>query len=221
MNKSTSAVESYPTRANATTHSPSLAASTFFSSASNLAVGAIAQSMTAAVTTLSAVIAGAAQSFNGIVSGQYMESARRERNLRWVQEFLDIAGLADGWNGAHSLAPSPKVLDNVLRVIASAQRGGGDFTLTPNDSGTVSIEWESSGGYALLEIGLLQYALTIDDVNGMPVFENGLYSELNVDRALARIDTNIFRTVKFAQSDSMLSPSLMTSIKPTFYARVA
>lgn len=163
----------------------------------------------------------AAGSLGYALAGQHGTFSRRGRNSGWIDEFLDAASLKDGWNGVGSLAPSEASLRAVLQI-AMAAEGRGGFTLTPNDSGTISLEWETSGGYALLEVGRSKYSLTIEPSSGSPYFDNGLFSPSVISTLLVRIGAAISGESPGLIDAARIAPTgLMTNVRPTFYVRSA
>lgn len=165
-------------------------------------------------------VSNAAGSLGSILSGQYSPFARRSRTA-WIEEFLEIASLKDGWNGVGSLAPSEESLRAALQT-AMAADGRGGFTLTPNDNGTISLEWEASGGYALLELGRSRYSISIEPSSGARYFDNGLFSSAVISSLLSRIGAGVFRETTGLIDAARIAPmGLMTSVHPTFYVRSA
>ncbi len=94
------------------------------------------------------------------------------------EELAHLSELEDGWAGPDSLAPTQQTVNHV-QVLLETHLSYLPFPdITPNENGTVSLEWFRDSGYVLLEVGLTKYGLIISNRKLGSVFRNGLVSEL-------------------------------------------
>lgn len=94
------------------------------------------------------------------------------------EELAHLSDIEDGWAGSDSLAPKAQTVENVRTLLETHLRYLPFPDITPNENGTVSLEWPRDPGYILLEIGLTKYGLTISKPESESIFRNGLVSEL-------------------------------------------
>lgn len=109
-------------------------------------------------------------------------------------QLVSIGMLGDGWNGHGSLAPSPESLESIGRLLTQLPAELSSPDLTPNDNGTISVEWENARGYVHLEVGATRYALTIAAARLAPRFYNGLTPALDADFVAERASSALFQT---------------------------
>lgn len=105
----------------------------------------------------------------------------------------DIARLEDNWDGAGSLAPTPNIVEAARRIIRVLSRYLPRPEITPNDNGTITMEWRELDDYASLEVGATTFAFMIQFDRHKTRFENGLLAELNESRALEIEDALFWR----------------------------
>ncbi|MGH1524215.1 hypothetical protein ACRAWC_09330 [Leifsonia sp. L25] len=109
-------------------------------------------------------------------------------------QFASIGALTDGWNGEGSLAPSTETLESVGRLIRQLPSELSSPEFTPNDNGTISIEWENTRGYVHLEVGTTRFAMTAAAAQFAPRFYNGSTAALDVDFVAERASGVLFQT---------------------------
>ena len=186
----------------------------------SLPLNDVTTAMASVLSDVSASLTTIGTSIGAALGGQYFQIASAARQQREAKELRELAALSDGWDGEGSLAPTKDILGTAAWVIARAQDEPGDFEVTPNDSGTISLEWENSRAYALLEIGRRKYSLTIDPAVGAPYFENGTAATLSLDTIFTHLNRALFGAQVFPTNNvqSNTSRPLISNVSRTFYA---
>lgn len=134
-------------------------------------------------------------------------------------ELAEVSELQDGWNGEGSLAPSHVVLANVVRVLSAMPVPLSTLDLTPNDNGTVSLEWETEFGYAFLEIGERKYGLTLSGVGHDPSFHNGAVEALvpqDLVGLIQRTVSGVRQVVVDRPNVRIVRTPALSELRPTF-----
>jgi len=177
--------------------------------------GAVTAPLVGLSGALGSMLAGLGSATSSLVNSQYSDLARATRVENSLEALAEFTTLKDGWNGAGSLAPSWQALSASIALLSRMQGTVGQVELTPNESGTISFEWETQRGYAHIEVGRIKYALTIEPDIGGAVFENGQLREFEPGRALEEIRRVLFGApARVAQDETVssvrrISPSLV------------
>lgn len=176
--------------------------------------GAITAPLVGLSEALGSMLAGLGSATSSLVNGQYSDLARATRIETALEALAEFTTLQDGWNGAGSLAPSWQALSASIAFLSRMQGTVGQVELTPNESGTISFEWETQRGYAHIEVGRTKYALSIEPEVGSSTFENGQLRDFEPGRALQDIRRVLFGApARVAQDETVssvrrISPSL-------------
>jgi len=110
---------------------------------------------------------------------------------RIEEDLSEIEGLSNDWDGDGSLAPTQAIVDVTRRIVRSISEILPRPDITPNDNGTITIEWRSQDDYASLEVGATSFAFMMKFDRDKTRFLNGLVDELNVSMA-AEIDDALY-----------------------------
>ncbi|MFZ4625484.1 MAG: hypothetical protein ACOYNF_14770 [Rhodoferax sp.] len=96
----------------------------------------------------------------------------------------ELAHLPMDWDGYGALPIHPYTADNAATVIRRLLAHTTAPDITPNANGTLSLEWESSGGSAHLEIGMTRYSFYIKPNNSQTIYRDGMTNEIGVNLGL-------------------------------------
>lgn len=176
--------------------------------------GAVTAPLIGLSDALGGMLAGLGSVTSSFVNGQYSDLARAARVETSLEALVEFTTLKDGWNGEGSLAPSWEALSASIALLSRMQGTVGQVELTPNESGTVSFEWETQRGYAHIEVGRTKYALTIEPDFGSPVFENGQLRDFEPGRALQDVRRVLFGAPARVTQDETVSS--VRRISPSF-----
>jgi hypothetical protein len=91
----------------------------------------------------------------------------------------------DGWAGEDSFAPTSATMRNTRRVLSIFSTELSPPEITPNESGTITLEWESENGYCALEIGESKFSMILRSGSAPSQYANGVTESLPLDFASA------------------------------------
>ena len=90
----------------------------------------------------------------------------------------ELAKLKKDWDGYGALPVTPDSCLHAQRFLAATPQGMTAPEITPTSNGTITFEWESSEGNALIEIGRTRYSGHIQPRHGQTFYlQGGLATE--------------------------------------------
>lgn len=91
----------------------------------------------------------------------------------------ELTKLPTDWDGHGAIPIAMATVNNVRVMLSSLLKAVTAPDVTPNSNGTISLEWESSIGFAHLEIGLTKFSLFIKPISGASTFVDGVTAALD------------------------------------------
>jgi hypothetical protein len=85
----------------------------------------------------------------------------------------DLANLTSDWDGYGAIPVTPESCAHAQSFLALAPKGMSAPEITPTSNGTITFEWESVTGDALLEIGRTRYSGHIQPKTGQTFYLQG------------------------------------------------
>lgn len=96
-----------------------------------------------------------------------------------LEALNDISHLMDNWDGEQARAPHARVIENTKYIFKELLDITFPPTITPNNNGTISCEWETAIGSAHLELGMNRYSMYIRSVTTDTQYFNGEIRNIN------------------------------------------
>lgn len=103
----------------------------------------------------------------------------------------EIESLEDNWDGEGSLAPTAEIVDATRRIVQATSGILPRPEITPNDNGTITIEWRAQADYASLEVGSTSFAFMMQFDRTRTRFLNGRLGDLDASMAV-EVDDALF-----------------------------
>jgi hypothetical protein len=127
-----------------------------------------------------------------------------------------IAALKKDWNGYGALPVTAESCAHAQGFLAAVPQGMIAPEITPTSNGTITFEWESGDGDALVEIGKSRYSGHIQPRNGQTLYLQGALSAAADQRSAAEQLLAIIKELLYArysaesitQSIQITKPSL-------------
>jgi hypothetical protein len=128
----------------------------------------------------------------------------------------ELADLRRDWDGYGALPVTPDSCAHAQRFLAVAPQGMTAPEITPTSNGTITFEWESGEGDALLEIGRTRYSGHIQPKHGQTLYlQGGLATASDQQQATEQVLAVIkellyagFSTDSFTHSVQITKPTL-------------
>lgn len=128
----------------------------------------------------------------------------------------ELANLKKDWDGYDALPVTPDSCAHAQRFLAVAPQGMIAPEITPTSNGTITFEWESGEGDALLEIGKSRYSGHIQSKHGQTLYLQGglataVDQQLATEQVLAVIKELLyagFSSESFTHSVQIIKPAL-------------
>jgi hypothetical protein len=104
----------------------------------------------------------------------------------------EMAKLKKDWDGYGAIPITPDSCSHARRFLAATPQGMTTPEITPTSNGTITFEWESSQGNALIEIGRTRYSGHIQPTHGQTFYlqgglATGLDQQIATEQVLAVI----------------------------------
>ncbi len=101
----------------------------------------------------------------------------------------DIEAMDANWDGYGAIKISSETAKNTKNIIANLCAFTPIPDITPNPNGTVSLEWETTEGFAHLEIGQTKYSFYIKLRSGKAILADGSTKkiEANIGKLIAEM----------------------------------
>lgn len=93
----------------------------------------------------------------------------------------EIELMAENWDGYGAIQIAHETAKNVKAALSRLCNLVPIPDITPNPNGTISLEWESTKGFAHLEIGRTAYSFYIKPRSGQPVLADGYADQIGSD----------------------------------------
>jgi hypothetical protein len=111
----------------------------------------------------------------------------------------EIAKLKMDWDGYGALPVTPDSCSHAQRFLAATPQGMKAPEITPTSNGTITLEWESSEGNALIEIGRTRYSGHIQPKHGQTFYlQGGLATGLDQQIATERQVLAVIKELLYA-----------------------
>lgn len=135
-----------------------------------------------------------------VAGGRGTDSLERVFSLSLLPEagvrkrLVELAALPANWDGEGAEPLSKRTLDNALHIALALSEKTRFPDVTPNAGDTVTFEWESDAGSALMEIGHATYSFWMQTGDGERATDTGKLASSAAEFAAlgAKIERKLF-----------------------------
>lgn len=128
----------------------------------------------------------------------------------------ELAKLKRDWDGYDALPVTTDSCAHAQRFLAVTPQGMSAPEITPTSNGTITFEWESAGGGALLEIGRTRYSGHIQPKYGETLYlQGGLATALDQQLATEQV-LAVIKELLYAGIGSESFTDCIQITKPAF-----